>query len=126
MRKVFVDTSGIIAFENVRDIDHTEAVRTLRVLQTSQPVRLVTSDYVLTEFCNSFSKLGWRPKALRYIDEALFEEALELYRSRPDKEWSLTDCSSFIVMRQTEIVEAFATDVHFEQAGFGRLIHPSR
>ena len=43
MRKVFVDTSGIIAFENVRDIDHTEAVRTLRVLQTSQPVRLVTS-----------------------------------------------------------------------------------
>jgi hypothetical protein len=41
MRKVFVDTSGIIAFENVRDVDNTEAVRTLRVLQTSQPVRLV-------------------------------------------------------------------------------------
>ncbi len=82
MRKVFVDTSGIIAFENVRDIDHTEAVRTLRVLQTSQPVRLVTSDYVLTEFCNSFSKLGWHPKALRYVDNYVANPACSIVNIR--------------------------------------------
>ena len=46
------------------------------------------------------------------------EEGLGLYESRPDKEWSLTDCISFVVMKKEGIVEALTEDRHFEQAGF--------
>ncbi len=41
---------------------------------------------------------------------------------RPDKEWSLVDCASFVLMRQREINEALTSDHHFEQAGFSRLL----
>jgi predicted nucleic acid-binding protein len=52
----------------------------------------------------------------------LFESALELYRNRVDKDWSLTDCSSILLMQGLEITEALTTDHHFEQAGFTILL----
>lgn len=48
----------------------------------------------------------------------LFEAGLALYLSRHDKSWSLTDCSSFEVMRQHDLQEALTFDHHFLQAGF--------
>jgi predicted nucleic acid-binding protein len=45
-----------------------------------------------------------------------------LYRERPDKEWALTDCVSFIVMEDRGISEALTTDEHFHQAGFQALM----
>ncbi|HEX8230861.1 MAG TPA: hypothetical protein VF826_16315 [Chloroflexia bacterium] len=59
-----------------------------------------------------------------HIDKALDEQAWELLSKRPDKDWSLVDCSSFVVMRQRGIQEALTTDHHFEQAGFTRLLKP--
>jgi len=41
---------------------------------------------------------------------------------RPDKEWSLVDCSSMVVMARRGIAEAFTSDHHFEQAGFVRSL----
>ncbi len=140
MRRVFVDTGGIIASKNIRDAGHLDALRMLKDIRASQPFQFVSTDSVLTEFCNSYSKVHLRVEALDYvdafraspvcmlvnIDALLFDEALTLYRSRPDKEWGLTDCTSFVVMRREKIVEAFTTDIHFEQAGFVRLIQSSR
>jgi hypothetical protein len=54
-------------------------------------------------------------------DKGLFEAGLALFRNRPDKEWSLTDCISFVVMKQEELTEALTGDHHFEQAGFKAL-----
>jgi len=54
--------------------------------------------------------------------EELFSRGLELYRQRPDKEWSLTDCISFVVMRDEQLSEALTGDRHFEQAGFKSLL----
>ncbi len=54
-------------------------------------------------------------------DKLLFDEGLELYRQRPDKGWSLTDCISFIVMEREGLTEALTGDHHFEQAGFNIL-----
>ena len=34
------------------------------------------------------------------LDKELQEAGLELYRRRPDKDWSLTDCISFVVMQR--------------------------
>jgi predicted nucleic acid-binding protein len=52
----------------------------------------------------------------------LFDAGLTLHAQRPDKEWSLTDCISFVVMEQRGIAEALAYDHHFEQAGFVALL----
>jgi uncharacterized protein len=42
--------------------------------------------------------------------------------SRRDKEWSLTDCISFVVMKERGLTEALTADHHFEQAGFKALL----
>ena len=52
----------------------------------------------------------------------LFDRALNFYHRHSDKEWSLTDCTSFIVMRDQGIKEALTGDKHFEQAGFVALL----
>jgi uncharacterized protein len=59
-----------------------------------------------------------------HIDNALDDQAWQLLKARPDKEWSLVDCSSFVVMQTFGITEALTTDHHFEQAGFVRLLTP--
>jgi predicted nucleic acid-binding protein len=45
-----------------------------------------------------------------------------MFREYDDKEWGLTDCCSFVVMRRQDIKDAFTADKHFEQAGFNQLI----
>lgn len=47
---------------------------------------------------------------------------MQLYTQRPDKDWSLTDCISFVVMKQHGLTEALTADRHFEQAGFKALL----
>jgi len=56
------------------------------------------------------------------LSEDLYERAFELYCNRPDKEWGITDCISFIVMQDRGLAEALTTDEHFEQAGFKTLM----
>ncbi|MBI4581577.1 MAG: type II toxin-antitoxin system VapC family toxin [Planctomycetes bacterium] len=56
------------------------------------------------------------------FSEELFRAGIELYRDRPDKSWSLTDCLSFVVMQRQVLVEALTRDHHFEQAGFTVLL----
>lgn len=65
-----------------------------------------------------------RSEALRleWIGPERFHGAAALFRRHGDKEWSFTDCISFIVMRELRIRDAFTTDHHFEQAGFAALL----
>jgi len=56
------------------------------------------------------------------ISPELFDRAVELYSSRMDKEWGITDCISFIVMQDMGIIDALTTDDHFRQAGFEALL----
>jgi predicted nucleic acid-binding protein len=55
-------------------------------------------------------------------DIRLFQRGVDLFEQRPDKEWSLTDCISFIVMGDEDLTEALTGDRHFEQAGFVPLL----
>lgn len=52
----------------------------------------------------------------------LFQRGMDLYSSRPDQEWSLTDCISFVAMRDEVLTDALTGDHHFEQAGFVALL----
>jgi predicted nucleic acid-binding protein len=56
------------------------------------------------------------------LSPLLYSDAFQLYRTRPDKEWGLIDCVSFVVMQARGIIEALTADEHFEQAGFDALL----
>jgi predicted nucleic acid-binding protein len=97
---------------------------------------LVTTEWMLVEVADALATRESRTLAGQFIerlvnageirlmrsDAALFKAGLELYNSRRDKEWSLTNCLSFIVMRHHNIAEALTREHHFEQAGFKALL----
>jgi predicted nucleic acid-binding protein len=56
------------------------------------------------------------------LTEDLYARAFRLFRERPDKEWGLTDCISFVVMHERGLIAALTTDEHFQQAGFRALL----
>jgi uncharacterized protein len=135
MRAVFADTGYWIAVINPRDQLHKRA---MAVSQDLGRCIIVTSEMVLVEVLNTFSSWGphLRDTAVRTIQEItsdpsnevepqtrqLFRDALSLYQSRADKEWSLTDCASFVIMKRRRIDEALTYDHNFTQAGYIALL----
>jgi predicted nucleic acid-binding protein len=74
-------------------------------------------------FLRFYDALREEPDVMIFeADKQLFEVGLTLFRNRPDKEWSLTDCISFAVMEREGLTEALTGDHHFEQAGFKALL----
>ncbi len=128
---VFADTVAWIALVNKSDSLHDQANAVFKDLRQKE-YRFITSEFVLLEFANALSAPDFRTKASNFIaglremteveifpaESELFNSAFELYRDRPDKEWSIVDCSSFVIMNENSISEAFTQDHHFEQAGF--------
>jgi len=133
--KVFLDTAYAIALSVESDEHHGRAEELADELEAEQ-TRLVTTRAILLEIGNALSKNRYRRAAVELLDalkqdpqveivplsEELFEQALELFRNRPDKEWGLVDCVSLIVMQERGLTEALTTDVHYEQAGFRALL----
>jgi predicted nucleic acid-binding protein len=135
MRSVFADTGYWIALINPRDGLHDKAITAGKQLA---PSTIVTSDMVLTEVLNMFAEKGalLRDVAVKAVQaikgdnridvvpqtRRLFQAAFDLYSKRPDKEWSLTDCASFVIMTERKITDALTHDKHFEQSGFAALL----
>ncbi|MEI9979385.1 MAG: PIN domain-containing protein [Edaphobacter sp.] len=135
MNQIFADTGYWIALLNPRDELHNRAQE---ISATLGPAQIVTSEWVLTELLNSFAERGVQLRtivsrtvtALRSNPgvtvvpqtSASFEDAFQLYQDRSDKGWSVTDCSSFLIMRQYGIGAALTYDRHFEQANFQALL----
>jgi predicted nucleic acid-binding protein len=132
MSRVFADTHFYIALLSVRDADHDRAGRFLDQTEVTQ---VVTTVGVLLELADGMAGANARERCSLFIEQLrtspttkivsmsddLLERGLSLYRDRPDKEWSLTDCISFVVMGQENLREAPTGDRHFEQAGFTPL-----
>jgi hypothetical protein len=132
MKELFADSFVFFAILNPRDKKHRAAVSVMQGLRTP----LVTTAWILTELAdglcaqatrNSFLTIEERLRkdphvALIPATEELFHRGLILYRSRPDKDWSLTDCISFVVMAERGITDALTGDRHFEQAGFKAIL----
>lgn len=135
VQEVFIDTTAWIALANKDDELHPGAVALHQKLLI-QNYPLITTDYILTEVANGMSKSCMRESAIGliekirsskrcivvHVDETLFEKGWKLYKDRFDKEWSLTDCISFVIMKEKNLQKAFACDHHFEQAGFTILL----
>lgn len=74
-------------------------------------------------FLRLFRSLQRRPElTIIPASRSRLQAGLDLYESRADENWSLTDCISFVVMKKEGIVEALTGDRHFEQAGFVALL----
>ena len=135
MKRVFADTSYWVALFNPRDELHDRAVAAAQSYCDDQ---LVSSEMVLVEFLNGFSDRGPRlrvaastvVKTLRSSPNVTvipqtsdqFERALGRYEERIDKDWSLTDCASFLIMETEGIGAALTHHRHFAQAGFQALL----
>jgi predicted nucleic acid-binding protein len=137
MPNLFIDTSG---WANLIDISQPFHTLSANIYQNtrSQKHKIITTSYIITELVALLaSPLRIpRPKAIAfiqslktspyleviYISQEIDTKAWELLMQRQDKEWSLVDCSSFIIMQERKISESLTSDHHFEQAGFIRLL----
>lgn len=135
MCKVFVDTAAWIALINISDDLHVPAQQVMSALR-QQKVQLVTTEFALLEVADALSAPATRSQTAAFVDglprlailriilasHELLADGWELYKQRLDKDWSLTDCTSFVVMIRERITEAFTSDHHFEQAEFVKLL----
>lgn len=134
MRTVFADANYWIGLFNPKDQLHDIAMAASRGLART---RLVTSEMVLVEVLNGLAEFpALRSKIVAAVDAiaadpntevvpqtaVLFRDALAFFRQHQDKEWGLTDCSSFVIMRQRNLSEALTYDRHFQQAGYVALL----
>jgi predicted nucleic acid-binding protein len=132
MKTVFADSYYFFALANPNDPAHDRAVAFLKTYSGA----MVTTGWVLTELADGWAKpiqrtffvpmvtkLRANPNArIEPCTDQLLQEGIDLYGRRPDKEWTLTDCISFVVMQRDGIAEALTGDKHFEQAGFVALL----
>lgn len=131
----FLDTAYVYALVNTRDEWHTQALGWQEKLERERR-RIVTTELVLVEIADGLASVRFRPQAVQIItalqsspyvevvamSSELLADAFSLYSQRSDKDWGMTDCVSFVVMRRRGLLEALTADDHFQQAGFRQLL----
>lgn len=130
--QILVDTAYVLALVNERDQYHDRAQELADLFEGHD---LLITDAVLLEIGNALAR-GFKEQAIEIItyffeseeveifrhSSQIFDKAFALYKKYADKEWSLVDCISFIVMRERGIKQALTFDRHFEQAGFDAIM----
>jgi hypothetical protein len=132
---VLMDSAGFLALWDAGDEHHRRAAELLANL-TRQRRRFLTTEYIVDETvtlllvrhshaaASDFLDTVERSESLRleWIGPERFHAAASLFRRHGDKDWSFTDCVSFVVMRELRLRDAFTSDQHFRQAGFVPLL----
>jgi hypothetical protein len=136
MVQYFVDSSAFYAAKDPSDRRYAEAVAFMERVRKTPNLRLVTSNFILDETLTLIRmKLGHQA-AVQFgqqiresrivevirITEALEERAWQIFVKYSDKDYSFTDCTSFAVMEERSLSDAFAFDEHFVQHGL--IVHP--
>jgi predicted nucleic acid-binding protein len=132
MSVVFADAFYFVARLNRWDQHHDRVLKFSRDFRA----RLLTSDWVLMEVADALAESECRGRVRDFVlhlrglasceivpaSRELLDRALDLYHQHTDKSWTLTDCVSFVIMRERGVTEALTGDKHFEQAGFTALL----
>jgi uncharacterized protein len=132
---IFIDTAYVHALISPNDQWHKKAVEWQLKIEAKKNL-LLTTEFVLTEIADDLAAIKFRQPAAQVIrilqtnafveiipaSSELFAKALKLYEQRQDKSWGLTDCTSFVVMKENKLTDALTTDEHFRQAGFKVLL----
>jgi hypothetical protein len=133
MKVIFADTSYFLALFNPNDAHHERAVS----FSKSNTARLLLTSAIVLELgarcCRRYERAVFftvldileRYAEILHVDEELQNRGIKLFMERRDKDWSLADCISFLVMEDRQIREAATSDKHFEEANFVALLrHP--
>jgi predicted nucleic acid-binding protein len=135
---VLVDTSAWIALLTRNDPHHPAAL-TIQARLRQKQVKLLTSDYIVDETVTwlryrvghaaavAFWETTLRSALIEIapIHRDLLEAAWGIFKKYADQELSLTDCTSFALMRDRNLKRAFTFDRHFLYVGFEILPFPS-
>ena len=129
MSDVFVDTSAIYAFLVPSDRYHLSACNTFKELEREKS-NLVTSSFVLCEVVALLQarvgsqavrkfETGVMPLLrVTWVDAPLYARAMAALLAAGNRLISLTDWSSFELIRHLGLKTAFTFDEHFSQQGF--------
>lgn len=131
----FLDTGYLIALFSGKDAFHAQAV-SLQAKAVRESRRLITTDAVIFEVGAAFSRVAMRSAGAAIMrtlqsdpvievvptSAARRNDAIDLFALHQDKDWSLCDCLSFLLMRERGVDQALAADHHFTQAGFVALL----
>jgi predicted nucleic acid-binding protein len=129
---ILVDSGAWYALSDSRERQHVRAVALFARVTRGEFGRILTTDYILDE---TYTLLRMRlgigaVRAMRdlltsssslqvvRVSDRDFEHAVEIMLEHEDKRWSLTDCTSFVLMRELEVESAFSFDRNFAEAGF--------
>lgn len=127
---VFVDTGAWFALSVASDPDHAAAKSFVN--DNLEP--LVTTDYIVDELLTLFVVRKEKTRGIGWIRDVLgdleivriaaedFQAASQVYSEFVDKEWSFTDCTSYVVIRRLQISKVFSFDNHFRQFGIVHVL----
>lgn len=135
MNDVFVDTSYFIALINTSDTQHQSAKNWAKLIAENKTTCHITLP-IIFEIADGFSKIARRDIGMDLLQriynadnfvihpfsEITFEKAFQLWLSRKDKGWGLTDCYSFQLMKEQNLSQVLTADKHFEQYGYQILL----
>jgi predicted nucleic acid-binding protein len=131
VKLLFVDTAGWVAAADASDA-HGAAVRRARDRWLEEEGAMLTTDYVCSETLTTLRlRLGldaaeawWKQiegssrLRIESVDALRADRARAIFFRYTDKDFSFTDCTSFVVMRDLRVKKALTLDRHFRQMGF--------
>ncbi len=129
---IFEDTGGWYAAELEDDANHDRASAFLKTVGSNAYGVPVTTNHVLDETLTLLrirrgldaaveflAKLrGSSSVKIIWVDRGIFQRAFGLFEGSKGRSWSFTECTSFVMMKDLQIAEAFSFDPHFTEAGF--------
>jgi len=132
--RLFIDTSAFLALEDESDQYYEKALQFREQVLRKGRYEIITTSYILDETLTlvrfrinieasiDFSKKIRKSRVIKmvHVSKEFEEKALDIFERYDDKDFSFTDCVSFVVMWDKGIKEAFAFDQHFNQMGFIR------
>lgn len=136
-KKIFVDTGAFIALLDTDEPHHAVAKGLFKTYTGNSEYVLYTIDYVLTELftlmrCRERYPVDAILKFIQNVEIAgiqlfgitmdVFQDALVLMKKYDDHYFSMTDCVSFVVMKDSKTKNVLTTDKHFSVAGFNNLL----
>lgn len=131
MPMIFGDTSAIVAYFDRNDLRHNESKRIFDKI-VKERIKILVTDYIFDECITTILSRVGHYNALKagefilssgiikfvWLDESLKLKAWEFFKKHSDKQYSFTDCTSFVVMKEMKVNHFFAFDDHFAKAGF--------
>ena len=130
VRRVFVDSSAYYAVTDARDRNHELALAISEQLVRAR-VQVFTTNFILAEThalilarrdrvtsANVLAEIDDSTTIIVRVSASDERRPREIIRQYDDKDFSLTDVMSFVVMQRLRIPVAFTFDRDFAQYGF--------